>query len=143
MDYQPGDILPDHTIKDINNNPIALFDSTKTNLIVFWASWCQPCWKEMPTLREIYKEFGSNENFRMVSVSIDEDGKDWRDGLVKAELPWEQAIALGEEDMLKAKYNFIGIPYIIIADKERKLIKGILGFREGYGDTVRVDLLRI
>lgn len=28
----------------------------------FWATWCPPCKEEMPTIEELYKEFGENKN---------------------------------------------------------------------------------
>ncbi len=34
----------------------------KVVFLNFWATWCPPCKEEMPTIEELYKEFGENKN---------------------------------------------------------------------------------
>lgn len=46
----------------------------KYTFVDFWASWCAPCRKQVPALREIYKTF-KPQGCEMVGVSIDEDGE--------------------------------------------------------------------
>ena len=50
--------------------PITSGDSIVT-LLVFWATWCQPCLMEIPTLVVLQDKFRSR-GFRVVSINIDD-----------------------------------------------------------------------
>ena len=43
----------------------------KVTLIDFWASWCAPCKRSFPVMREIQERFASR-GFAVVAVSVDE-----------------------------------------------------------------------
>lgn len=40
----------------------------KVVFVNFWASWCQPCKEEMPSVHSLYKEEFSKGNFVMVTI---------------------------------------------------------------------------
>src|ERR1700690_4008467 len=40
----------------------------KVIFVNFWASWCQPCKEEMPSIEALYREMSSTSNFRMVTI---------------------------------------------------------------------------
>lgn len=42
----------------------------KTILVNFWATWCGPCEREMPSLAALQREKGS-ENFQVIAISVD------------------------------------------------------------------------
>lgn len=39
-------------------------------LVNYWATWCEPCRREMPTLDAFYKRY-RNDGFAMIAISID------------------------------------------------------------------------
>lgn len=45
----------------------------KVVVLDFWATWCPPCRKEMPSLEKLYKEL-SSEGFAFLSVSNEDEG---------------------------------------------------------------------
>jgi thiol-disulfide isomerase/thioredoxin len=55
-------------------------DSATYYLIVFWASWCGPCRKEIPDLKELYNKF-TNRGLTITSISIDGDKRNWQTAL--------------------------------------------------------------
>ncbi|HWG33381.1 MAG TPA: TlpA disulfide reductase family protein [Gemmatimonadaceae bacterium] len=42
-------------------------------LVNIWATWCQPCRVEMPSIERLYKTYGP-KGLRVVAVSIDDPG---------------------------------------------------------------------
>jgi len=60
--------LPDPDGKEVDFKKLR----GKYVLIDFWASWCVPCRRSFPHMREVYKKFKSDK-FEIYSVSIDED----------------------------------------------------------------------
>lgn len=60
---QVGDIAPDFTVTDINNNPHTLYDYLDEGYMVFIdisATWCGPCWSFSSSgiMKEVYEKYG-------------------------------------------------------------------------------------
>jgi thiol-disulfide isomerase/thioredoxin len=106
------------------------FDSTfnlsslrgKYVLIDFWASWCGPCRKENPNVKKVYEKYHAN-GFEVVGVSLDNDGKKWKDAIEKDGLPWIHISDLkGWDNELAVYFHVNGIPTNILIDTEGKII---------------------
>ena len=93
----------------------------KILVLDFWASWCGPCRAEIPHLKEAYKEY-SKKGVAFFSVSIDKSDSEWRKAMKEENMPWAQALApKAGKDVMKL-YQFSGIPYILVLDKEGKIV---------------------
>ena len=56
-----GEKVPDFTVKDESGKEYSLAqlsEGKKYILIDFWASWCAPCRREIPNLRNLYAKYG-------------------------------------------------------------------------------------
>ena len=117
-----GSVAPEFELKDLEGNPVKLSSFRgKYVLIDFWASWCGPCRAEIPHLKEAYKEY-SNKGVAFFSVSIDKDNAAWRKAMKEENMPWAQVQApKAGKDVMK-QYQFSGIPYILVLDKEGKIV---------------------
>jgi thiol-disulfide isomerase/thioredoxin len=68
--------LHDITFKDASGNDVLLSSlKGKTILLNLWATWCQPCREEMPTLNRLQQALGSDK-FEVVELSLDRKGYD-------------------------------------------------------------------
>lgn len=89
----PGSPAKDFATVDINGKPISLTDFRgKYVLLDFWASWCGPCRKGNPHLKEIYARLG-NKGLEIIGIS-DDDSKPaaWRAAVEKDGLPWRHVL---------------------------------------------------
>lgn len=90
-------------------------------LVVFSASWCPPCKKEIPLLKEIYKDL-KGKKIDLVSVSIDDSTtvNNWYGLIDEYQMEWKSYIAAGCLDKVKETYSIQGIPccYIVYPNGE-------------------------
>lgn len=71
---EPGTMFPDVAFKDERDESITLAAFRgKTVLVNFWATWCAPCLKEMPSLDRLQAKLGGAK-FRVVAISMDRSG---------------------------------------------------------------------
>jgi thiol-disulfide isomerase/thioredoxin len=69
---QADDDLPDFNFSDTEEK---IHDITewkgKTLVINFWATWCQPCLKEIPDFMALQKQY-AKQNIQFIGVAIDD-----------------------------------------------------------------------
>lgn len=72
-----GAIITNFSIKDINEKNFRLSQfKGKYVLLDFWASWCIPCRKEIPYLKEIYSKY-HEKGFEIIAISDDQSKTKW------------------------------------------------------------------
>lgn len=89
-------------------------------LVDFWASWCGPCRRFIPVLKEIYNSQPEG-HFQILSCSVDEDIMAWQVALGEEQMPWIQ-VREDEKHPCSDKYNVQFIPHTVLIDKEGKII---------------------
>ena len=119
---RPGDAMPKFSGKDIKGNDISLAsvcEGKKYLLLDFWASWCGPCRREIPNLKEIYKKHGAN-GFDILSISIDQEEEPWLKAVKDEALEWNN---LRDADHSIAElYHVSAVPTMYLVDSEGKLV---------------------
>ena len=107
-----------YTFEDIKK------DKPKT-LLIFWASWCGPCRKEIPELKQFYYKY--KDKLSMVSLSVDKEYKSWKTAVDKENMPWLNLSDLpNEPNGIKEKFNISTVPNLILLDENGKvLLNGI------------------
>ena len=94
----------------------------KVTLIDFWASWCAPCRQANPEVVALYNEFHS-KGLNIISVSLDEDVKRWKDAIAADKLVWTQVSNLKEmKDPIALQYGVTQIPTAFLLDASGKVV---------------------
>ncbi|WP_443943877.1 redoxin domain-containing protein [Pedobacter sp. AW1-32] len=134
-----GDFAPDFTTKNIKGNDVSLTDfKGKYVLLDFWASWCGPCRAENPNLVKAYNRF-KDDNFTIVSLSVDERSGYWRRAVAEDGLPWEQLLDTQDgKNKVGVLYTIVSIPSNFLINPEGKIIATNLR-----GDSLQTELARI
>jgi thiol-disulfide isomerase/thioredoxin len=133
-----GSQLPDFTVKDLQGHEISSADLRgKVVLIDFWATWCQPCKKEMPGYQKLLDRYGSR-GFAVVGFKFD-TMMDTEDPVLFAkEIRVRYPLAAAAND-LKEKFGGIqGLPTTMLYDRQEILRRKIIGFE--YTDVIESEL---
>jgi thiol-disulfide isomerase/thioredoxin len=116
--------LPSFQLQDAKGNSVDLASfKGKTILVNLWASWCPPCRREMPSLRNLYKA-ANPATTAFFMVALDDDfmkSLNWLNGQ-SLDVP-----AYYPTSPLPDLFNVQGIPATFIFDASGKLIKKVEG----------------
>jgi thiol-disulfide isomerase/thioredoxin len=133
-----GSRLPDFSVKDLQAREISSADLRgKVVLIDFWATWCQPCKKEMPGYQKLEDRYGSR-GFTVVGFKFDTmmDMEDPVPFAKKIGVRYPLAVAA---DDLKQKFGGIeGLPTTMLYDRQGILRKKVIGFE--YTNAIESEL---
>jgi thiol-disulfide isomerase/thioredoxin len=137
----PGEIgsrLLDFTAKDLQGRKVSSADLRgKVVLIDFWATWCQPCRKEMPGYQKLLDRYGSR-GFAVVGFKLD-IMRDTEDPVLFAKKIGVRYPLVVAVDDLKQKFGGIeGIPTTLLYDRQGMLREKVVGFE--YTDVIESKL---
>ncbi|MEW6758946.1 MAG: TlpA disulfide reductase family protein [Acidobacteriota bacterium] len=108
----------------------------KPTVVVFWATWCPPCRREIPDLKALHREFGPKGlNLLAVAVAFRESKEDVIRFKQDYELPYP--VLWDEENRVSEVYGVAGIPTVILVDPE-----GVIRYRQHYLDESLRALLQ-
>lgn len=136
-----GSAAPEFRAKDLaTGRQVTLADYRgKVVLLNLWATWCEPCRVEMPSMERLYRRMGGPD-FRVVAVSIDEEG----DSVVTAfarELGLTFDILHDQTAAMKQIYQATGVPESWVISRDGVIIKKVIGASEWDG-PVNETLIR-
>lgn len=124
---KPGRKAPDFRASDINGREYTLADFRGKYVYVdIWATWCQPCRRELPYLKALEQKFEGKE-IVFLGLSVDSDRAKWEAKVRSGELSGIQ-LYLGDSSEFTKAYGISGIPHFILIGKD--------------GTTVNPDMTR-
>jgi len=118
-----ADYRLDFTIAGIKGDSIKL-SSLKGKVLIldFWASWCTPCRFANKHLVKLYNKY-KGKGLEILSVSLDEELKDWKKAVTKDKITWMQGIDRGGWDSLAAiKWQVDALPSSFVVNKNGDVV---------------------
>lgn len=133
-----GSSLPDFSVKDLQGQSLSSGGLRgKIVLVDFWATWCQPCKKEMPGYQKLVDEYGS-QGFVVIGFKFDNMPDTENPVQFAKEIGVHYPLAVATDD-LKEKFGGIeGLPTTMLYDRHGVLRMKVIGFE--YTDNIESTL---
>jgi len=126
---------PAVTFKNLDGADVTLAQYKGTVVLVnFWATWCDPCYVEIPWLIEMQQKYAA-KGFTILGVSMDEEGKaavvpflaKERFNVNGQKLPMNYPIVIGNDDVADKFGGLLGYPTSFLISKDGKIVKKVQG----------------
>lgn len=134
-------VLPtDLKLKAVGSGELVTFDkfSGKVVLVNFWASWCEACMAEMPSIQKLY-ETVKDDGFEVVGVNVDENPETVVPAITKKlHLTFKNYTDV--DGKISDAYNVVAIPFNIVAGRKQDIRWAESGERDWASDKVVAEI---
>lgn len=129
-----GNMIPSVTIETLAGEPFnskKIIDSERPTLLVFWATCCAPCKKELTEISKSYDLLKKEMGVNVVAVSV--DLLRYADGVKPfvESRKWAFPVYLDVDRKLMHAMSAQSTPHTFLLDKEGKIVWQKQGFSKG------------
>ncbi|SRR5712692_183891 len=126
---------PEVTFKDLEDKDATLNQyKGKVVLVNFWATWCDPCFVEIPWLIEMQQKYEA-KGFTVLGISMDEEGKSAvvpflakeRFNVNGQKVPMNYPIVIGSDEVADKFGGLLGYPTSFLISRDGKIVKKVQG----------------
>jgi thiol-disulfide isomerase/thioredoxin len=146
LGQEPAPVMPGQsvalTLPDLEGNVRSLADwDGQARLVNFWATWCAPCRREIPLLKQVQAAHGDGR-LQVIGVAVDRR----EDVVAYAETAeFNYPVLIGQDEAIAAAEDsgvpFIGLPFTMVISPEGDLIQTHMGEIVGEQIEKIVDVL--
>jgi thiol-disulfide isomerase/thioredoxin len=114
----------------------------KVVLLNFWATWCPPCRREMPSMERLYQKF-NGENFTVIAINQMEDGDHVFAYTGQLDVDPTFTILFDKDSKVSNNYQVSGLPTTYLIDKQGNIRYRAIGGREFDHPEVEKQILQL
>lgn len=130
-----GAQAPDFTLKTLKGDTLQLSALRgKVVLLDFWASWCEPCQRELPELEKLQRELGAR-GLQVVALNLDQQRQNAQSAAQRLRLTLP--VPLDPESKVAERYDPPKMPTSYLIDRAG-VVRFIHAGYEGLKDVSRL-----
>lgn len=120
-----GGPTPPLRLKDLQGKTHDLSEYRgKAVLVNFWATWCEPCREELPSMNRLKKTL-EGQPFEVLAVDVGEEPAQIREFLAK--LPVEFPVLLDQDSEAVREWKMFVLPTTFVLDSEGRIRYSYVG----------------
>ena len=134
---------PDFTLEDIDGKKFSLKEYRgKVVLLNFWATWCPPCRREMPSMERLNQNF-KDKDFVVLALNQMEDSDQVFTYTAELQVAPTFAILFDKNSDVARAYGVLGLPTTYLIDKKGNMRFRAIGGRDFDHAEVKKQILQL
>lgn len=113
----------------------------KVHLVTFWASWCEACMAEMPSIQALYARYHT-QGFDVVAINVDDEPEKVAPRIIK-KFNLEFNIYTDRDESVSEFFNVVAIPFNVVLDKNLKVAWSESGERDWMSNESQAEIQKL
>ncbi len=122
---------PDFKLENMEGKQVKLSGFLEKGLVVldFWATWCEPCKKELTALNILQEKYG--DTITVIAVSVDKARKKNKAKAFIKSRKYKFVTLFDVKSDVKKLYNITNIPRTLVITPDSEILFDHMGYKRG------------
>ncbi len=133
---------PDFKLENMKGKQVKLSDFLEKGPVIldFWATWCEPCKKELPALSKIQDKY--QEHITVITISCDKPrNKDKAKAYIKSK-KFNVKNLFDTKKNVQKLFNITNIPRTIIIAPDSTILYDHTGYQRGHEEEIEAEIIK-
>ena len=139
-----GTTAPDFTLPDAKGKEVTLSEALKNGpvLLDFWALWCKPCLKALPSTNAIAKEF-ADKGLTVLTINTDAPRSSSKVRPYVKSKRYEFKVLMDPNLTMQRTFRFTSIPQMYLINSDGSIAYSQIGYSHALEKRLHAEVARL